>query len=39
MFPQFEFSNTALMLIYLTIALLIPAVFLYFDDEQWHRKS
>ncbi len=37
MFPAFEFSNTSLMLIYLSIALVIPAVFMYFDTEEWHH--
>lgn len=39
MFPAFEFSDTTLMLIYLTIALLIPAVFVYLDNEQMHHNS
>ncbi len=38
MFPVFEFSSTSLMLIYLTIAVLIPVVFLYFDNKEWPRS-
>jgi hypothetical protein len=37
MVPVFEFSNTALIVIYLTIAVLIPVVFMYFDNEEMHR--
>jgi hypothetical protein len=38
MFPTYHFNETALMLIYLTIALLIPAAAIYFDNAQWPHK-
>lgn len=34
MFPQFEFNDTALMIIYLLIALVIPAVAVIGDDAK-----
>lgn len=38
MFPSYNFNETALMLIYLIIVLLIPFIAIYFDDSQWNRR-
>lgn len=38
MVHEFEWSNTGLMLIYLIIAIAIPAVVMFFDDTTWEHK-
>ncbi len=38
MFPTYHFNQTALMVIYLLIALALPAIAIYFDNREWPHK-
>lgn len=38
MFPKYELSDTVLMVLYLAMALAIPAIAMYFDDAKMHNR-
>ncbi len=35
--PVFEWSNSSLLFAFVLIAMVIPAVVLYFDDDTYHH--
>lgn len=38
MFSQYEFNDTVLMVLYLAMALVIPAIAMFFDDAKMHNR-
>jgi hypothetical protein len=38
MFAQYDFNDTALMIIYLLIALAIPGIVMLFDNAKMHER-
>ncbi len=37
MFPEFHWTSTGLLLLFILIAMAIPAIVTYFDDDQQHH--